>query len=210
VMAFMQDLEVQQTDDKVVGMTFSEFGRRIVSNASLGTDHGAAAPMFFFGNNVIGGIEGKNPEIDRSMTYQDNLAMQYDFRQVYGSILSQWLGKEGNELNEIMLGDFESIPIIKNNSVTSIGDTINAESNILEVYPNPIQSNSKIRYISDGDVVNITLVDIQGRVVRKIFQGKRPKGAQEFVWDARQIPKGHYFIRVQNENFRYAKAVLKN
>jgi len=43
VMAFMQDLEVQQTDDKVVGMTFSEFGRRIVSNASLGTDHGNEA-----------------------------------------------------------------------------------------------------------------------------------------------------------------------
>ena len=88
----MRDLEYLGIDDRVVGMTFSEFGRRIVSNASSGTDHGSAAPMFVFGNEVIGGVTGSNPHIPSKATYKDNLDMQYDFRQVYASVLEQWLG----------------------------------------------------------------------------------------------------------------------
>jgi len=210
VMAFMRDLRKQKTDDKVVGMTFSEFGRRVVSNASLGTDHGSAAPMFFFGNNVIGGIEGQNPTIDRDMTYQDNLPMQHDFRQVYGSILNQWFGKENNELNEILLNDFDSIPIVDANKVTSIGKPKNPKNNVFEVYPNPLQSFSKISYVSDGNPVNISLVDLQGRVVQEIFSGKQIQGKQEIPFDTQRIPTGHYFIRIQTESFSVAKAVLKN
>ncbi len=210
VMAFMRDLEMQKTDDKVIGMTFSEFGRRIVSNASLGTDHGSAAPMFFFGNNVIGGVEGENPTITTDMTYRDNLPMQYDFRQVYGSLLNQWFGKETGELNEILLGNFESLPIVKTNAVTSLVDFRFDEKKLLEVYPNPLQSISKIRYISDGNAVNISLIDLQGKVVENIFSGKHAKGPQVISWDTQQLKQGHYFIHIHNENFKRAKAVLKH
>lgn len=209
IMAFMQDLEMQKTDDKVVGMTFSEFGRRIVSNASLGTDHGSAAPMFFFGNDVLGGVEGKNPTISAEATYKDNLEMQYDFRQIYGSVLSQHFGKEANELTPILLGDFEPISILGTNAVTSLEDFGLTEDKLLEVYPNPLRSSSKIRYISDGNQVNIALIDLQGRVVQHIFSGKKAKGPQVISWNTQSLKQGHYFIHIRGENFKRAKAVLK-
>ncbi|NQZ75135.1 MAG: DUF1501 domain-containing protein, partial [Ekhidna sp.] len=92
IASFMKDLEFHGVADKVLGMTFSEFGRTILSNASNGTDHGTAAPMFFFGNAVRGGVVGDNPVIDRSMNYEDNLPHQFEFRQLYQSVLDQWFG----------------------------------------------------------------------------------------------------------------------
>ncbi|MEL6559336.1 MAG: DUF1501 domain-containing protein, partial [Bacteroidota bacterium] len=103
IMSFMQDLEFLGIDERVVGMTFSEFGRRIISNASLGTDHGSAAPLFVFGNAVRGGVLGSNPVIDFNAMYDDNIAMQYDFRQVYASVLSQWFDKSEQAIDDIML-----------------------------------------------------------------------------------------------------------
>ena len=63
ITAFMDDLTFLNIEDRVMGMTFSEFGRRIKSNSSDGTDHGAAAPLFVFGKDVQSGILGTNPVI---------------------------------------------------------------------------------------------------------------------------------------------------
>ena len=89
VSSFMNDLRYQGVSDRVMGMTFSEFGRRIVSNASLGTDHGASAPMFIFGDQVEPGVLGTNPQLDVQMSYVDNLPYEHDFRSVYSSIMEQ-------------------------------------------------------------------------------------------------------------------------
>ncbi len=88
--AFQDDLGGLQVEDRVIGMTFSEFGRRIQSNASGGTDHGAAAPVFIFGGKVQGGIIGQNPTWPDKLTVNDNLAMQYDFRAIYSTLLEKW------------------------------------------------------------------------------------------------------------------------
>src|SRR4029077_2362866 len=61
IKAFTDDLDYLGIGDRVIGMTFSEFGRRIKSNASNGTDHGAAAPMILFGKSIKGGVVGNNP-----------------------------------------------------------------------------------------------------------------------------------------------------
>jgi uncharacterized protein (DUF1501 family) len=90
IKAFMDDLKTMGVDDRVIGMTFSEFGRRIKSNSSFGTDHGAAAPLFVFGKNVKPGMVGNNPVIPGSVSVNDNIPFQYDFRSVYASVLKQW------------------------------------------------------------------------------------------------------------------------
>ncbi|RYY22147.1 MAG: DUF1501 domain-containing protein, partial [Chitinophagaceae bacterium] len=87
IKAFMDDLKGLGVDDRVIGMTFSEFGRRVKSNSSLGTDHGAAAPVFVFGKNVRSGITGNNPAIPVTASVNDNIPFQYDFRSIYASIL---------------------------------------------------------------------------------------------------------------------------
>src|SRR5437868_2115566 len=91
IKAFQDDCKFLGIEDRVIGMTFSEFGRRIKSNSSQGTDHGAAAPMFLFGKNVLPGIMGSNPTIPTTVSVNDNIPMQYDFRSVYATILENWL-----------------------------------------------------------------------------------------------------------------------
>ncbi|MBA2761564.1 MAG: DUF1501 domain-containing protein, partial [Segetibacter sp.] len=91
IKAFQDDLKFLGVEDRVVGMTFSEFGRRIKSNASGGTDHGAAAPLFVFGKNVLPGVIGNTPVIPTSASVNDNIPFQYDFRSVYATLLENWL-----------------------------------------------------------------------------------------------------------------------
>jgi uncharacterized protein (DUF1501 family) len=92
VRAFYQDLKAQGNADRVLVMTFSEFGRRVAQNGSGGTDHGTAAPLFLFGNPVKPGVYGTSPsltDLDRG-----DLKFGTDFRCVYATILEKWLGAD--------------------------------------------------------------------------------------------------------------------
>jgi uncharacterized protein (DUF1501 family) len=72
-------------------MTWSEFGRRVEENASQGTDHGTAAPLFVIGNAVQGGIYGEPPDLT-SLDANGNLVHTTDFRSIYATVLDRWLG----------------------------------------------------------------------------------------------------------------------
>ena len=89
VAAFVSDLKQQGNFERVLLMTFSEFGRRVQENANGGTDHGAAAPMFVLGGAIKPGLFGKCP----SLTDLDHgdLKFNTDFRSVYGTVLDRWL-----------------------------------------------------------------------------------------------------------------------
>jgi len=206
VMAFMQDLELQGTDDRVLGMTFSEFGRRIVSNASLGTDHGAAAPMFVFGNAVRGGVLGDNPTISANATYEDNLAMQYDYRQVYASIMEQWLGISSENISATLAKDYTTLPIIGEAVVSGIEDRMASD---FMVYPNPLNGQATIDFVSNGESMNIELVDMQGRKVSQIFSGKLPIGKQQLPWKTNKIKNGRYFVMINSASGKKAFSVVK-
>ncbi len=206
VMAFMKDLEYQGTDDKVLGMTFSEFGRRIVSNASLGTDHGAAAPMFVFGNAVKGGVLGDNPTIPSAATYGDNLQMQYDYRQVYASIMEQWLGISASNISATLINDYSTLPIIGEGVISGTADKLAAD---FKVYPNPLNGQAIIDFISNGESMSIELADMQGRKVSQIFSGKLPMGKQQLPWDTSKLKSGRYFVIQNSESGRKAFSVVK-
>jgi uncharacterized protein (DUF1501 family) len=89
VSAFWKDMKRQENEDRVLMMTFSEFGRRVDQNASGGTDHGAAAPMFFFGKSVKSGVIGKHPSL--TDLDQGDLKYNIDFREAYAAVLQQWM-----------------------------------------------------------------------------------------------------------------------
>lgn len=99
MLAFQKDLTAREADDRVLTMAFSEFGRRVKENASQGTDHGAAAPLFLAGSAVTGGLVGKHP----SMTdlNDGDLKFHTDYRRVYASVLEDWFGA----VSEPVLGD---------------------------------------------------------------------------------------------------------
>ncbi len=88
---FYDDLAFTQQDDKVLSMTFSEFGRRIFENGSNGTDHGKAAPTLFFGSGLNGSaFVGDHPSLDEP-NGRGNLEYTMDFRNLYATVLAEWL-----------------------------------------------------------------------------------------------------------------------
>jgi uncharacterized protein (DUF1501 family) len=87
--AFTADLKAQGNFERVLTMTFSEFGRRVAENASRGTDHGAAAPMFLLGGKIQPGLHGRAPDLQK--LHNGDLVHTVDFRRVYASILEKWL-----------------------------------------------------------------------------------------------------------------------
>lgn len=91
VKAFVDDLKAQSNFERVLVMTFSEFGRRVAENASQGTDHGAAAPLFVIGNKVKAGLLGKYPSLAPADLHQGDLKFTVDFRTVYAGVLEGWL-----------------------------------------------------------------------------------------------------------------------
>jgi uncharacterized protein (DUF1501 family) len=91
VKAFVEDLKAQGNMDRVLLMTFSEFGRRVRENANNGTDHGAAAPLFIVGSQVKAGLLGKAPSLAPADLHQGDLKFTTDFRSIYAGVLEEWL-----------------------------------------------------------------------------------------------------------------------
>jgi len=105
VRAFMEDMKRLGRADQVAVMMFTEFGRRVEENASLGTDHGTATPMFIVSPQLKGGFYGPPP----SLTDLDdgNLKMTTDFRRVYATMITEWLGYA--DARTVVKGDFETL-----------------------------------------------------------------------------------------------------
>ena len=89
IKAFVDDLKQAKLDQKVIVMAFSEFGRRVEENQSQGTDHGTAGPVFITGTHVKGGLYGEVPDL--SDLEQGDLKVKLDFRQVYSTVLNEWM-----------------------------------------------------------------------------------------------------------------------
>lgn len=97
IAAFYQDIKAQGLSQGVAMMTWSEFGRRVKENGSGGTDHGTAAPLFVMGDGVKGGIVGDQPSLTK-LDSNGDLIFGVDFRSVYNTILTKWLGMDGQEV----------------------------------------------------------------------------------------------------------------
>jgi uncharacterized protein (DUF1501 family) len=109
VSAFMQDLEAHGQADRVVLMTWSEFGRRVAENGSRGTDHGSAAPVFVVGRPVAGGLYGEAPSLT-SLVDGGNLRYTTDFRSVYQAMIRDWLG---GDAGSVLGGSFPELPLVR-------------------------------------------------------------------------------------------------
>jgi uncharacterized protein (DUF1501 family) len=92
VRAFMKQIEAQGNSDRVALFSFSEFGRRVRENASRGTDHGTAAPVFVFGSKVKQGIIGEHPSLADEDLDQGDMKFKVDYRSVYSDLLKNWVG----------------------------------------------------------------------------------------------------------------------
>ena len=150
--AFQKDLETIGKADLVTGMTFSEFGRRIKSNDSAGTDHGTVAPVIFFGaalntgkRNVAGtlhpisGMIGTTPKLPNATDVDDELDMQFDFRQIYATIMQDWLCMTKVQSDEVLGASFEKLPIFSKGKFNY--NAAYYDTNFMTIFPNPVVNN---------------------------------------------------------------------
>ena len=197
VAAFQKDLAALGLEERVLGMTYSEFGRRIRSNASQGTDHGDAAPMFLFGDCVNAGITGRNPEIDPGVSDFEGVAMQYDFRNVYGSVLMDWFGVGEPTVKTLLTDEFTYVPLVATcNATTSTATTPVRHATNLAVTPNPFSRDFQISFATGNERARLVIVDGVGRRVRTVTDEVFTAGEHRVRVDLSTVPAGTYFVHL--------------
>lgn len=198
MVTFQQDLKLLGLENRVLGMTISEFGRR-PATSSIGTDHGTAGPMFIFGASVKAGILGMNPSLT-DLLPDGNLKMQYDFRQIYTSILSQWFQADSSQLDKVMMKSFPQVPVIAGTSSVHNSTGQGFAGTVVRNYPNPCTRWTSIEYaLETRGNVRLTLHDALGRELILIAEGMQEQGVQSINLDVSTFPTGTYFYRLQTE-----------
>lgn len=167
VAAFMADMKELGLEDKVAGMTFSEFGRRVHENGSYGTDHGTAAPLFVFGSKVNGAMYGNDPDLENLDAIGDML-VQHDYRDVYASVLLQWFAQPRTTAAEILYHDFHSTSLPLFDVPVSVRDNSSAPSllGFRSISPNPAMEDVTVRvHVSPYASAHLEIRDLKGRLL---------------------------------------------
>jgi uncharacterized protein (DUF1501 family) len=199
VSSFIQDLKLLGVADRVVVMTFSEFGRRVEQNGSGGTDHGTAAPLFVLGKNVKGGIVGKNPDLN-DLDNNGDIKYEFDFRQVYASLLQDQLGMSGDKMGEVLFGSFETLPLIAVKHAASGGPI---SFSLYQNYPNPFNPATKINYsLRVPQFIKLVVYDPMGAEVVTLDQGWKEAGSYTATFGNGRYPSGVYYCRLISGSYK--------
>jgi uncharacterized protein (DUF1501 family) len=215
IKAFQDDCAFLGTEDRVVGMTYSEFGRRIKSNSSVGTDHGAAAPLFVFGKPVQGGVLGNNPAIPATASVNDNVPMQYDFRSIYATLLENWFCLPKSTVDGLfppnVNSTLQNLPLIKAGLCKAAPPPPNPSgSTKITNYPNPFTNKTTIGFTTTGGHTLIQIMDTAGRLLVNLLEKDYPTGGKQIItFDASHLPNGIYYARFQNGTDQQVRPMLK-
>lgn len=199
IAAFEDDLKLMSKDDEVIGFVFTEFGRRIKSNDSLGTDHGTTWPAIVFGSKVNPGLIGKNPVIPALATKSDNLTLQNDFRSIYTGLYKQWFGLDDLETTQLLGKSYPEIQIIAQS--TGISPIAYSEQS-LNIWPNPVEDQAQLSFEADGNLAQIQIYSINGHLVEKYQRERFPKGSQQIQLKLGHLAKGSYQLVLLRSNNR--------
>lgn len=208
--AFMDDCKLLDIQSRVAAMTMSEFGRRIKSNASGGTDHGTAEPVMVFGTEVNPGILGKNPVIPSTPSTGDNIAMENDYRSIYAAVLADWFKVSPTVLTNVLMSSYPILPIFKQ-SVTINEQQMagtHGEDVLRQNYPNPFSKTTTISFITQGGMTTLQVFDAQGRLVRTVFQQNMDRGTHEVTIDRGSLVAGNYFYRLTSGKDQFTKRLV--
>jgi uncharacterized protein (DUF1501 family) len=209
VKAFFNDLQAMNIADKVVGCTFSEFGRCAKGNGSFGTDHGTLAPMFIFGSTVNPGVTGVNVNLANLTPDNQLLGMQSDYRQVFTTLLQDWLGAGNPVLEDTLFDGYAKLPLVAPTyavepdcyygGVSAVSDADPAARNPLRVYPNPARYATEAVFESQQAFsARLSAFSANGSVVYSEVQYVQP-GTNIFTLDVSNWPAGTYFLRLEDK-----------
>jgi uncharacterized protein (DUF1501 family) len=198
VSAFMKDMKALGLEDRVAGMTFSEFGRRVAENGSIGTDHGTAAPLFVFGSQVNGAVYGNDPDLE-NLDNRGDMLMQYDYRDIYASVLLQWFAEPNSLAAEVLYRDFSStaLPLFK--TPTSVREEGGRDRilHIRSISPNPASTDVIVKVdIGPFSHAGLDVITLDGRRLASVPVDAF-SGTARFSVSA--LPAGAYVLSLRTE-----------
>ena len=207
IKAFQDDLSGLGMEDKVLTMTFTEFGRRVHSNLSYGTDHGTATPIFLFGKGLKGGIVGTNPDLND--LDNGNLKYAIDYRQVYTSVVQDWFGGSDDAVNATGFGQWldKKIPLFNS---TGIKDYPSGKgSEFIDCFPNPARNQATFIFsLTKPSFVSLVIFNVEGKIVKTVYQGNKLFGPQKINADISDLPAGNYIYQMSTGNFQSSKQLI--
>jgi len=212
ISVFQADIEAAGVADNVVGMTYSEFGRRVNENGSQGTDHGTASPQFIFGTQVKGNMYGSVPSLTDLDSNLD-LKWKIDFRQLYASVLGDWFGMNQSLRKAILVDsstsgerfDFMFTPTGGSTPQSLFANPLAVDRSpaqpnnfvLYQNYPNPFNPTTTIKFaLAATSPVVLEVFDSRGGLIRTIINDRLAKGEHEFMFDASRLSSGTYFYRL--------------
>lgn len=209
VTKFYQDLAASGRDNDVLSMTISEFGRRPEQNASEGTDHGAAAPSMFFGPALAGnGFIGDHPSLT-NLDFAGNLVHEIDYRQLYASVLENWLCIPAAEVDEVLLGVHYDRLDLGFECIVGIAETDRSDLKHQALYMP--DGSVVIEFTLPGSMdVSVELYNIMGQQVERLETGYRPKGTYRIPVKGSmgQLAAGQYIYRIIANNKPYSRSII--
>ena len=210
--AFVKDLNEQSLSDDVVGLTYSEFGRKAKENGNLGTDHGEIAPMFLFGKPVNGGVSGTN--VDLSEATSDNNyqleTVQYDYRQTVTTLLQDFLGASDSVIDHAFFDytankSFTAVKIadiIKDSHSIAKGCILSTDTDIKSnerkkwlVYPNPFTDKLNLSAIEKFSKIGFKLYNNDGKL---LLSGEKEVIDNTVLIEVPYLSSGLYFLQIQS------------
>lgn len=208
--AFYNDLDGAGWGDKVLSMTISEFGRRTAENGSNGTDHGAASQMMLFSSGLEGnGFISSHPDL-MDLDNTGNLRYNLDFRQVYASVLTDWLCVDATIVNDALLGqNFDSLPL--GYACATLGDEEFLPGTKFKHHPLYTNGQVYIRYVIEENMhVDVKLYAMSGQLIKTLSNQFMSSG--EHLINVSELTKyidsSSYIYRIATRKGYYSKVLV--
>ena len=220
ISSFMQDISSQGFQDDVVGLTFSEFGRKAKENGNLGTDHGEIAPMFVFGSAINGGVSGTNPDLTEA-TQNNNWQLetfQFDYRETLGTLLQDYLGADDNAIDSTFFNHTTNESFIENkiqdlikpeysveeNCMSNTLSENNSELKIFKITPNPFVNEIRILNSDYEHEFSYVILDLNGRnIMSGVSIANRSNNLGNII-------NGIYFVKINFDNRIETHRIIKS
>jgi uncharacterized protein (DUF1501 family) len=210
IKAFQDDLALLGLEDRVLTMTFTEFGRRVYSNASYGTDHGTATPVFLFGKGLKGGILGTNPDLGD--LNQGNLKYAIDYRNVYTSVVQDWFGASDEAMQATGFDEWTSsrLDLFDDASALPGKDFTNNNYRLLGCFPNPTEDITTLEFfLQKAGTVYIDVYKTDGRLIKHVEPFAGEFGYQSKPISLSGFDGGIYLVKLRSGKFEGTVQVIK-
>ena len=219
--AFVEDVNSDSIGDDIIGITFSEFGRKAKQNGNLGTDHGEIAPMFVFGKPVQGGVSGTNVDLTEA-TSNNNWqikTVQHDYRQVFATLMQDFLGADNavvdnaffDQTNNESFSGKKIQDIIKpshyvDSTCYALSNNTTKNETFWAAYPNPVYDKLFINPITNNSQVKYDICNTNGQLIKS---GKLDMQLGYSAIDMTSLPHGLYIVTLQADGMQETKKIIK-